>query len=91
MRAGSQACRPRPLLDRGRERLVHRLLGPVEIAEQPDQRGEHPAGFVAVDRLDDFIQTVGSTARTSTTPPCGKVGIRSAIARASSRSRHSRT
>ncbi len=41
-----------PLLDGRRERLLHRFLGAVEVAEQPDQRGEHAARFVAVDRLD---------------------------------------
>ena len=39
----------RPLLDRGRERVVHRLLGEIEIAEQADQGGEHAARLGAVD------------------------------------------
>ena len=42
----------RPLLDRGREGVVQRLLGQVEVAEEADQRGEDAARLGAVDGLD---------------------------------------
>ena len=84
----------RPLLEGRGECLVHRLLRAVEIAEQADQRREHAPRFLAIDGLDRAcaprpVRLRGSTARTSTTPPCGSVGMRSASASASSRSRHS--
>ena len=39
----------RPLLERRAESVVQRLLGEVEVAEQPDQRGEYAARFGAID------------------------------------------
>ncbi len=86
-----------PLLDGRRERLLHRLLGAVEVPEQADQRREHAARFLAPDRLDACTggiragsgQMRGSTGRTSIVPPTRSVGMRSAIASASSTSRHS--
>ena len=42
----------RPLLHRRHERLVHRLLGAVEVAEQPDERGQDTARLGAIDRFD---------------------------------------
>ena len=39
----------RPLLERGAEGVVQRLLGEVEVAEQADQRGEDAARLGAVD------------------------------------------
>ena len=49
----------RPLLERGRERVVQRLLGEVEVAEQADQRGEHAARLGAIDLVDDAVD-IGS-------------------------------
>ena len=42
----------RPLLDGGREGLVKRLLGQIEVAEEADQGGEDAARLGAVDGLD---------------------------------------
>ena len=42
----------RPLLQRRGERVVQRLLGAIEVAEEADERGEHAAGLGAVDPLD---------------------------------------
>src|SRR5688572_110848 len=87
----------RPLLDGRRKRLLHRLLRPVEIAEQADQRRKDAPRLLAPDFLDArpggvrraASQMRGSTGRTSIVPPTRSVGIRSASASASSTSRHS--
>ncbi len=51
-RAGVGRCAvPRPLLDRGCEGLVERLLGQVEVAEEADEGGEHAARVGTVDGL----------------------------------------
>ena len=42
----------RPLLERRRERLLERLLGHVDVAEQPDQGGEDSPVLRAKDLLD---------------------------------------
>ena len=42
----------RPLLERRRERLLERLLGHVEVAEQTDQRGQDPPVLRSKDLLD---------------------------------------
>jgi hypothetical protein len=42
----------RPSLDGGGERLVHRLLGEIEIAEKADERGKDAAGVVSIEALD---------------------------------------
>ena len=52
----------RPLLDRRGERVVQRLLGEVEVAEQADQRGEDAARLGAVDRLDRLARAVDRVA-----------------------------
>ena len=41
----------RPLLERGTEGLVQRLLGNVEVAQEADQRSKDAAGLVAIDGL----------------------------------------
>ena len=41
----------RPLLQRRPERVVQRLFGEIEVAEQADQRGEDVAGVGAVDSV----------------------------------------
>ena len=50
-RAGRYAV-ARPLFEGGREGVVERLFGAVEVAEQADQGGEHPARLGPVDRVD---------------------------------------
>ena len=42
----------RPALDGGHERIVHRLLGAIEVAEQANQRREDTPRLGAVDGLD---------------------------------------
>jgi hypothetical protein len=42
----------RPLLECRAERVVQRFLGDVEVAEQPNERGEHATRLVLADRLD---------------------------------------
>lgn len=67
---------PGPALDRGRERVVHRLLGQVEIAEQADEGGQHAARLGAVDGVHHLprpaaravAQPNTMTGRTSTLP-----------------------
>ena len=49
---------PRPLFDGGGERVVHRLLGKVEVPEQPNQRGEHPARIGLVDGIHHLADPV---------------------------------
>ena len=49
----------RPLIDRGRERLLGRLFGHVEVADQPDQRGDDPAPVGAIDHLHGGIGVRG--------------------------------
>src|SRR5882762_9511063 len=44
----------RPLLERGPERVVQRLLGAIEVAEQADQRGQDAARLGAVDRVHEL-------------------------------------
>ena len=44
----SRQALPGPALQRGIERVVHRVLGQVEVAEQADERGENATGFRAV-------------------------------------------
>src|SRR5262249_40407488 len=42
----------RPLLDRGPARVVQRLLGEIEVAEEADEGGEDAPGVGTIDRLD---------------------------------------
>jgi hypothetical protein len=42
----------RPLFHRRRERILQRLLGEIEIAEEADQGRENAARLRAIDRLD---------------------------------------
>jgi hypothetical protein len=41
----------RPLLERRPESIVQRLLGEIEVAQQPDQRGEDSSRFGPIDCL----------------------------------------
>ena len=91
-----------PALERDHERLLHRLLGEVEVAEDPDQARDRPSRLVPEQAVDDLIggplmaSPVGGprirtrtsiTGRTSTEP--SRNGIFLAHSRASSRSLHS--
>ena len=76
----------RPLLDRRRERILQRLLGEIEIAEETNQGREDTARLGAIDRLDRVYGWSNSiTGRTSTVPCCAP-GIRDATWTASFRS-----
>src|SRR5215467_8652690 len=47
------------MLERGAKRVVQRLLGEVEVAEQADERCEDPAGLGAVDPVDHRSDGLG--------------------------------
>ena len=49
----------RPLLERRSESVVQRLLGEVEVAEQPDQRGEYAARFGTIDGVGHLTHVLG--------------------------------
>ena len=49
----------RPLLQRRPERVVQRFFGDVEVAEQPDQRGEHAAGVGEIDGIHRLVHWIG--------------------------------
>ena len=72
-----------PALRRDRERLLHGVLGPVEVTEEPDQRRQHPAPLVAEDLLQHGQRC--TTGLTSTAPPNRAAGMRAASSIASSR------
>ncbi len=86
-RAGVRGCPlDRPALHRRRERILKRLLGEIEVAEQADQGREDAAGLRAINRLDRVYGWSNSmTGRTSTVPCCAP-GIRDATWTASFRS-----
>ena len=50
----------RPLLDRRRKGIVHRLFGEIEIAEQADQGCEHTPRVGAVDGIHHLPRTLAS-------------------------------
>src|SRR6185312_1054566 len=79
-RIGRHACR-RPLLDGGREGLLPRLFGQIEIAEQADQCCKNTTRLPAEDLLN---YPIGHTGRTSILPFLAP-GMRAAMAIASSR------
>ena len=49
----------RPLLERRAESVVQRLFGEVEVAKQPNQRGEHAARFGTIDRVGFRAYPIG--------------------------------
>jgi hypothetical protein len=51
------AVRGPPLYRRG-EGVVQRLLCQVEVAQQPDERGEHPARLGPIDRVHELPDLV---------------------------------
>src|SRR5437763_2826613 len=83
----------RPPFGGHRERLLSGLLGEVEVAEETDQRGEHPAPLLAEDLLQRRYRSTSertsegcsTTGRTSMAPPSRTAGIREASSIASSR------
>ena len=76
----------RPALERRGERVLKRLLGEIEVAEQADQGCENAAGFGAVDRLDRVYGWLNSMIGRTSTVPCFAPGIRDATWTASFRS-----
>jgi hypothetical protein len=88
-RVGGRAV-ARPALGGDRERLLDRLLGEVEVAEEADQADEDTAPLVAEDLLERRYQYT-SLGRISIAPPRRAAGIRAASSIAASRSSASRT
>src|ERR1700722_14290547 len=79
----------RPAPGRDRERLRRRFLGKLEVAEVPDEQGEHPGPRVTEYLLKWGQNGFPSTGRISTVPPSRSTGIRAAISVAWSRLSHS--
>jgi hypothetical protein len=73
-----------PPLERGRERLLHHLLGEIEIAEEADERGEHAGDSSRKDARDRVAAHMAWMGRTSTHPE-RTAGSRLATSIASSR------
>ena len=76
----------RPALDRRRERILKRLLGEIEVAEETNQSGQNAAGFGPVDRLDRVYGWLNSMIGRTSMVPCFAPGIRDATCTASFRS-----
>ena len=60
---GARICRhsvARPLFERRPEGVMQRLFGHVEVAEKPDQRGEHLAGVGLIDGVYRLMYWIGS-------------------------------
>ena len=77
----------RPPLERRDVGVGDRLLGEVEVAEDPDERGDRAAVLLVEDAGDDVArigQPISRIGRTSTRPVCAP-GIRDAASIASSR------
>src|SRR5262245_27056594 len=49
-----------PLLERGPERIVQGFFRHVEVAEQPDERGEDAARFRQIDSIHRLVDLIGS-------------------------------
>jgi hypothetical protein len=76
----------RPALHRRRERILQRLLGEIEIAEEANEGGKDATGFGAVDRLDQVCDWLNSMMGRTSMVPCCAPGIREATCTASLRS-----
>ena len=50
-------ARPRPALERGREGVLHRVLGALEIAEDAGQDCDAPRPFLCIDRGEPLVVT----------------------------------
>ena len=50
---------PRPLLERGTERIVQRILGQLEVAEQPDQGRKDPPRLRAINGIHTLPHLFG--------------------------------
>ena len=74
----------RPALGGGRERLLRRFLGEVDVTQEADQVGEDAPPLVAEDLLEQGY--LSASGRTSIAPPSRATGIRAAISSAPSRS-----
>jgi hypothetical protein len=81
---------PRPALNGDREGLLCGFLREVEVAEEADQRSEHPAPLLTEGLLEGRYQ-YRSAGRTSIAPPTRAAGIREASSIAASRSSASKT
>src|SRR5581483_7166252 len=63
----------RPAAGGDRERLLCGFLGEIEVAEEADERCEHPSPPVAEDLVECLYHS--ATGRTSTAPPMRAAGI----------------
>ena len=77
-----------PLLERGREGVLHRVLGELEVAEDADQDRDRAAPFLPEQGLDGHSC---STSGLISTEPVSATGILDATSIAWSRSSHSAT
>src|SRR5215470_15031632 len=69
------------MLERGAKRVVQRLLGEVEVAEQADERCEDAAGLGAVDPVDHRRDGLGCSFAHSVCGGCDIiVAARSSVA-----------
>jgi len=72
-----------PSLERGGERVLHRLLGAIEITEETNQAGQDPTRFRAIDGLDRVArhrtQPIGDEMGRTSTLPVRTDGMREAI------------
>jgi hypothetical protein len=75
-----------PALDRRGERVLQRLLGEIEIAEEADESSEDAARLGAVDGLDQVCDCENSMTGRTSTVPCFAPGMREATCTASFKS-----
>ena len=85
--------RARPGVQRPQDGVLHGVLGELQVARVPDERGQHAPALVAHEADEGGARGVvghsnSITGRTSTAP-CQAPGICAAVAIASSRSAHS--
>ena len=71
---------------RRRERLLQHVFGQVEILDRADEARQDAPVFAPVQLAEVHHSDAGTTGRTSIEPPTRSVGMRPAIASASSKS-----
>ena len=81
----------RPAIERDRERLLHGLLGQIEVAEHADERRHRTSGLAPEQAIDDLrcLAHMSMRGLTSMDPPAATDGILPAASIASSRFAHS--
>src|SRR6185436_7915767 len=81
--------RRRPAIDRRRERVLYRVLGALQVAEDAGQDGDAPRPFLCIDRRQPIGQRTINGRISSV--PYSAAGTRAAMRIASSRSGRSVT